>query len=83
MRVNLNGRLCRMVGREEWVIRIPTSGGKAGKGRNKTGTVQVLVDQMLRRQYRFRVGDQESLDRAWARALALLTAAIDLNRRTT
>ena len=38
-------------------IHIPISGGKAGKGLNKTGSVQVRKDGFILKQFRYRVGD--------------------------
>lgn len=49
-------------------IRIPTSGGKAGKGHNKTSTVQVMDGNMLVKQFRFKVGDSESYRKAREKA---------------
>ena len=39
---------------------MPTSGGKAGKGRNKTGTIQVRKWGMIAKQFRYKVGDENS-----------------------
>lgn len=36
------------------------TGGKAGKGCNKTSTVQIFKDNMLMKAFRFRVGEVES-----------------------
>lgn len=46
------------------------TGGKAGKGFNKTSTVQVIdpAEWMLKKQIRFIVGDRESIKRAWKKA---------------
>jgi len=49
------------------------SGGKAGKGRNKTSTVQVLDDTdpdcaILLKSFRFNVGSSESHREAWDKA---------------
>lgn len=46
------------------------TGGKAGKGYNITSTVQVIdpSDYALKKQVRFKVGDRESLRRAWQKA---------------
>lgn len=55
------------------------TGGKAGKGRNKTSTVQVVqrVGEGYRvlKQFRFRVGDIASQRRAVDRAGAFIKAA--------
>lgn len=37
-------------------IHVPTSGGKAGKGRNATSTVQLRKDNCIVKQFRFRMG---------------------------
>lgn len=46
------------------------TGGKAGKGLNKTSTVQVIDsrEMILLKHFRFKVGDPASLARAWAKA---------------
>lgn len=44
------------------------TGGKAGKGRNKTSTFQVKWDHTIMKQFRFRVGDNVSRDAALHRA---------------
>lgn len=49
-------------------IRLPTSGGKAGKGRNRTSTVQVLKDGCLKAQFRFLVDDINSYHLAMQKA---------------
>lgn len=59
--------------------RIPTSGGKAGKGHNKTSGVQVLRDGLLIKNFRFTVGDDESRDNALLKAIKLVKS---LERRT-
>lgn len=41
-------------------FRVPTSGGKAGKGFNKTSSLQVLRGNLMVRQFRFVVGDAAS-----------------------
>lgn len=45
---------------KNYTLHIPESGGKAGKGMNKTGTVQVRHGAFIVAQYRFNVGDAES-----------------------
>lgn len=45
------------------------SGGKAGKGRNKTSTVQVLCDNILVKSFRFRTDNMDSFKRAKAKAM--------------
>ncbi len=39
---------------------LPTSGGKAGRGCNKTSTIQVRFNQCVIKQVRFNVADPES-----------------------
>lgn len=46
------------------------SGGKAGKGRNKTSTVQVLFDGFICKSFRFEMHNPESLKNATKKALA-------------
>lgn len=45
-------------------IHVPSSGGKAGKGRNKTSTIQVRKDNLIVKQFRFVVGNVESKKKA-------------------
>jgi hypothetical protein len=49
-------------------LHIPTSGGKAGKGHNKTGSVQVRKGGQILKQFRFRVDDPN--DKTWKLELA-------------
>lgn len=49
-------------------IHIPTSGGKAGKGMNDTSTVQVRKDSMLKKQFRFKMCDPSSRQKAVEKA---------------
>lgn len=51
-----------------YIIRLPTSGGKAGKGRNRTSTVQVRKDGFLKAQFRFLVNDATSYRAAMQKA---------------
>lgn len=44
------------------------SGGKAGKGRNKTSTVQVRCDSCVVKQFRYVVGDPASTKAAYDKA---------------
>lgn len=44
--------------------RVPTTGGKAGKGRAQTGTIQVLKDGVIVKQFRFVWADENSRVRA-------------------
>jgi len=50
-----------------WSIHIPTSGGKAGKGLNRTGTIQLRGYDTMK-QFRFVVADPESRKKAMAKA---------------
>jgi hypothetical protein len=52
-----------------------STGGKAGKGRNKTSTVQVLKDDMLVKAVRFKVDSAESWTKARTKAKAWIDAA--------
>lgn len=49
-------------------IHVPTSGGKAGKGRAKTSTIQVRKDCMIVKVFRF------TIDNASSRIAAMLSA---------
>lgn len=53
----------------QYEFHVPNSGGKAGKGHNVTGSVQVRQGQMIVKQFRFKVADRESGRRATRRAL--------------
>lgn len=44
-------------------------GGKAGRGKNKTATIQVLDGEFLLKQFKFEVGDDESFERARLKAI--------------
>lgn len=44
------------------------SGGKAGKGHNKTSTVQVHCDSIIVKQFRFNVDEAGSFKKALAKA---------------
>lgn len=50
-------------------LRLPSSGGKAGKHRNRTSNVQVRQDGCLVRQFRFEVDDVASYRAALKRAV--------------
>lgn len=57
------------------------TGGKAGKGKNKTSTVQVIDDTdtdnaFLVHSFRFKVGDMESRIRAFDKAEKWVAAAL-------
>ena len=49
---------------------LPLSGGKAGKGHNKTSTVQVRRNDGIVRQFRFTTDDKASMKAACAKAKA-------------
>jgi hypothetical protein len=58
-------------------ICLSKGGGKAGKGFNKTGTVQVhepfnSESYLLKKQIRYSVGDPTSLDKAMQKARAFV-----------
>lgn len=57
---------------------LPT-GGKAGKGHNKTSTIQVVKDNLIVKQFRYRIDSIESLAAAQAKAKAY----VDKNRHET
>jgi hypothetical protein len=44
----------------EFELHVPTSGGKAGAGRNLTSNVQVRKNCMIVKQFRFRTNDDAS-----------------------
>lgn len=47
---------------------LPTSGGKAGKGKQKTSTIQVRKDNIVVKQFRFVVDSVKSMKTAVAKA---------------
>lgn len=49
---------------------IPTSGGKAGTGHQKTSTIQVRKGPFIIKQFRFVMGDQASQSAAIQKAKA-------------
>jgi hypothetical protein len=51
-----------------YTLRWPQSGGKAGTGRNKTGSIQILSGNRLVKSIRFTVGDVDSKRAAWNKA---------------
>ena len=51
-------------------IHRPTSGGKAGKGRNHTSTLQVRDGGQILKQFRYNVGNAQSYEAAMAKAVA-------------
>lgn len=50
-------KLCELNGFE---VHLPESGGKAGKGHNKTSTIQLRRDGCIVKQFRFVVDSQTS-----------------------
>jgi hypothetical protein len=63
----------------EYRLCLPTSGGKAGKEKNATSTVQVMKREhhyvLLVKSFRFRVGDSNSYESAKARAMAFVRSS--------
>ena len=57
-------------------IVMPTSGGKAGKGCNKTSSLQVRKDNMIVKQFRFTVNDPVSRKKAMDKARELFIALV-------
>jgi hypothetical protein len=59
------------MGEAQYEIRFARqSGGKAGKGCNKTSTVQVLYGSCIVKQFRFLMGNSQSIEQAIAKAEA-------------
>jgi len=56
------------------------TGGKAGKGRNKTSTVQVFGPDMMLKQFRYKVGGTLSFDTAWQKAKDWVDAQPKISR---
>lgn len=50
-------------------LHLAVSGGKAGKGKNITSTVQVRKSEMILKQFRFTSGDSESRKRVVKKAV--------------
>jgi hypothetical protein len=59
-------RLCFL--NNGYALHVPTSGGKAGKNCNKTSTVQLRLEDCVKKQFRFTVNDKESFKKAVAKA---------------
>lgn len=51
-----------------FVVLVPTSGGKAGKGCARTSSIQLRVDGCIARQFRFDLGSDTSRARALIKA---------------
>ena len=49
---------------------VPTSGGKAGRGCNRTSTIQVRRGRSILKQFRFAVSDSDSRIKAIRKARA-------------
>lgn len=49
-------------------IHVPTSGGKAGTGRNRTSTIQLRRANCIQKQFSFVMDDPDSRSRAIAKA---------------
>ncbi len=52
----------------EYQIYLPTSGGKAGKNKQKTSSIQIRKGGLILKQYRFDVNSDESRRSAVAKA---------------
>lgn len=61
-------------------ITLPMSGGKAGKGKQKTSSIQVRVNGFLIHQTRFRVDNPAARKSALERAKLFLDARIKLDQ---
>lgn len=61
--------------RNGYVARLPETGGKAGKGQNKTSSLQVLKDNLIVKQFRFTMNNPESWKAAVAKANQFMDAA--------
>jgi len=56
---------------KEYTIKLPIqSGGKAGKGYNKTSTIQVMYEYFLVKQIRYTVADHNSKMEALKKAIS-------------
>lgn len=55
-------------------VHLPTSGGKAGRGCNKTSTLQVRYGGVVLKQFRFTVADFESRKAATRKAKDFIIA---------
>lgn len=49
-------------------IHVPTSGGKAGKGRNKTTSLQIRRGNAIAKQFTFVLADEASRSKVTAKA---------------
>ena len=57
---------------DDYQIRVTTSGGKAGKGFNKTASVQVVHGDLLVKQIRFKLQEESSFKTAFHKARAFV-----------
>ena len=67
-----------------YTIHFPTSGGKAGRGRNVTSTVQLRTDDCNVKQIRYTVDQPDDFNRALAKAKTYVDAhplGLKLNQR--
>jgi hypothetical protein len=56
--------------KKEYLVKYANkTGGKAGKGHNKTSTVQVLYNHVIMKHIRYNVNDHESLMKALLKAM--------------
>jgi hypothetical protein len=62
----------KMSGTNGFELFMPTSGGKAGKGRAKTSSLQVRRGGVIVKQFRFTCDDEASRRAAVAKAVAFM-----------
>jgi hypothetical protein len=60
----------------KYEIHAPTSGGKAGKGNNRTSTVQVRLGNQLKKQIRYTVGKPKARELAIDKARSFIARQI-------
>ena len=58
----------------EYTLHFPATGGKAGRGRNKTSALQVRRHNCIVKQFRFTVAQASSRDAAYAKACRFMSA---------
>lgn len=58
-------------------VHIPTSGGKAGTGFNKTSTIQVRLGNMIVKQFRFTMDSESSRRAAMRKAREYCEEAVE------
>ncbi len=54
---------------DRFELRETRSGGKAGKGHNKTASIQVLSESMIKKQFRYFIDDKQSRREAIIKAV--------------